>query len=156
MYLRMYEYPLGSAKRFRVIGFNGFRPLSGGEKSPPVSHDKKSAQNLARARRVIRDLILCNYFRYFCTFTFDGSKVDRYDYPSCKKAITDCFHDFRKRHAPDFRYLLVPERHKDRAWHFHGMVQGIPSGEFTVPDFITYRDRRTQQLREIRNTIRFW
>ena len=152
MYLRMYEYPLGSAKRFRVIGFNGFRPWSGGEKSPPVSHDKKSAQNLARARRVIRDLILCNYFRYFCTFTFDGSKVDRYDYPSCKKAITDCFHDFRKRHAPDFRYLLVPERHKDRAWHFHGMVQGIPSGEFTVPDFITYRDRRTQQLREIRNT----
>ena len=106
----------------------------------------------ARARRTIRDLILCNPFRFFCTFTFSDSKIDRYDYKACKKAITKFFDNFRTRYASHFIYILVPERHKDGAWHFHGLVAGIPAGEFYTPEFITYRDRRSQELKVIRNT----
>lgn len=35
---------------------------------------EKSYQNMCRARRVIRDIILCNNFDLFCTFTFDEKK----------------------------------------------------------------------------------
>ena len=97
-------------------------------------------------------MILCNPFRFFCTFTFSDSKIDRYDYKACKKAITKFFDNFRTRHASHFIYILVPERHKDGAWHFHGLVAGIPAGEFYTPEFITYRDRRSQELKVIRNT----
>lgn len=151
VYLRLYEYPEAKSKRFRVVGINGSRPV-GGERAEPTEHDKRSAQNLARARRTIRDLILCNPFRFFCTFTFSDSKIDRYDYKACKKAITKFFDNFRTRHASHFIYILVPERHKDGAWHFHGLVAGIPAGEFYTPEFITYRDRRSQELKVIRNT----
>ncbi len=151
VYLRLYEYPEAKSKRFRVVGINGSRPV-GGERAEPTEHDKRSAQNLARARRTIRDLILCNPFRFFCTFTFSDSKIDRYDYKACKKAITKFFDNFRTRHASHFIYILVPERHKDGAWHFHGLVAGIPAGEFYTPEFITYRDRRSQKLKVIRNT----
>lgn len=151
VYLRLYEYPEAKSKRFRVVGINGSRPV-GGERAEPTEHDKRSAQNLARARRTIRDLILCNPFRFFCTFTFSDSKIDRYDYKACKKAITKFFDNFRTRHASHFIYMLVPERHKDGAWHFHGLVAGIPAGEFYTPEFITYRDRRSQELKVIRNT----
>lgn len=81
-----------------------------------------------------------------------GGKIDRYDYKACKKAITKFFDNFRTRHASHFIYILVPERHKDGAWHFHGLVVGIPAGEFYTPEFITYRDRRSQELKVIRNT----
>ena len=101
MYLRLYEYPEAKSKRFRVVGINGSRPV-GGERAEPTEHDKRSAQNLARARRTIRDLILCNPFRFFCTFTFSDSKIDRYDYKACKKAITKFFDNFRTRHASHF------------------------------------------------------
>ena len=55
MYLRLYEYPEAKSKRFRVVGINGSRPV-GGERAEPTEHDKRSAQNLARARRTIRDI----------------------------------------------------------------------------------------------------
>ena len=152
MYTRVYEYQEGQNKRFRVIGFKGFRPLGVGERAEPSEYEKKFDESLCRTRRTIRDLILCNRFAYFCTFTFNDSKIDRYDLHACKKGITNFFHDFRQKYAPDFRYLIVPERHKDEAWHFHGVVWGIPRGELTVPASITVRNRQTQQLREVPNT----
>lgn len=151
LYIRVYEYQEAQNKRFRVIGFKGFRPLGLGGKREPNSYDLKLDESLCRTRRTIRDLILCNRFLYFCTFTFSDSKVDRYDLDSCKKGITAFFHDFRQKVAPDFRYLIVPERHKDDAWHFHGVVWGIPDDEFTVPSMITVRNRQTHKLYEVPN-----
>jgi hypothetical protein len=34
--------------------------------------------------------------------------------------------DYRKRHAVDLKYLVVPEQHKDGAWHMHGFLMGLP------------------------------
>ena len=136
-----------------MIGFKGYRPVggSGGEKQ---DYDFKLDESLCRSRRQIRDLILCNHFEYFCTFTFADPDM-RYDLDACKKALLRWFNNFRDRYAPRFRYLVVPEMHKDKAWHFHGMVSGIPGTEFSVPKYITVRDRLTQQVIEVPNTKQY-
>lgn len=148
-YLRLYEYSAAPTKHFRVIGFKGYRPVPF-DRVEARDYDFKLDESLCRSRRAIRDLILCNHFEYFCTFTFADPDM-RYDLEACKKVLLRWFNNFRDRYAPAFRYLVVPEQHKDGAWHFHGVVVGIPSAEFSVPKYIMVRDRKTQQLREILN-----
>ena len=43
MYTRIYEYSEGTKKRFRVIGFKGYRPIPGGDRAEPSEHDFKQA-----------------------------------------------------------------------------------------------------------------
>ncbi len=120
-----------------------------------LAEDTKRDESLSRSKRTIRDLILCNSFTHFCTFTFNPEKVDRYNFAACKKRITELFKNYKNRYAPDFRYILVPEFHKDGGIHFHGMVRGIRPQDFTVPRKIFQRDRRTGKLRLVPNTKRY-
>ncbi len=152
MYTRIYEYSEGTKKRFRVIGFKGYRPMPGGDRAEPSEHDFKLDESLCRSRRNIRDIILCNRFVYFCTFTFSDCKTDRSDLDALSKALRQFFNNFKKRYAPDFKYIIVPERHKNGTWHFHGLISGIPSSEFVCPETITWRDPETNTLKRIRNT----
>ena len=152
MYTRICEYSEGTKKRFRVIGFKGYRPMPGGDRAEPSEHDFKLDESLCRSRRNIRDIILCNRFVYFCTFTFSDCKTDRSDLDALSKALRQFFNNFKKRYAPDFKYIIVPERHKNGTWHFHGLISGIPSSEFVCPETITWRDPETNTLKRIRNT----
>jgi len=111
----------------------------------------KLDESLSRSRRTIRDLILCNPFDYFCTFTFNPEKVDRFNFSSCKKKITQLFNNYKKRYSIDFRYIIVPEFHKNGAIHFHGLVRGIRPEDLTVPEYIWYRDHRHGSLRLAKN-----
>lgn len=120
------------------------------EKEKP--EDEKGLENLSRARRTIRDYILCNHFDYFCTFTFNSAVVDRYDFKACKKKITKLFNHYKDRCSPDFRYIIVPEFHKDGAVHFHGMVRGIRPQDFVVPKMIYKRNRISGELYTVPNT----
>lgn len=102
-------------------------------------NDKKRDDSLSRSKRLITDLILSNPFEYFCTFTFDPLKIDRFDYSVCQKRLSKFFNHFKERYAPDFKYIIIPEFHKDGAIHFHGVCSGFPDGELVVPDYIYKR-----------------
>lgn len=106
-----------------------------------AEHDdsSKRSDSLSRSRKTVVDLILCNRFEYFCTFTFDAAKIDRYDYDVCQKKLRKFFNNFKTRYAPDFKYLIIPEFHQDGAIHFHGVCSGFPEGELTVPDMVYKR-----------------
>lgn len=150
-FLRVYEYPQRRQYRFKVIGFKGRRSSGARDAKQKLDYLFKLDNSLSRSRRTIQDFVLCNKFDYFCTFTFTDAKIDRTDYNACKKAITVFFKNFKQRYASDFRYLIVPERHKDGAWHFHGVISGLPAAEFTVPETIHYRNRFTNELELIPN-----
>lgn len=111
----------------------------------------KLSNNLSRSRKTIVDLILCNRFEYFCTFTFDSSKIDRYNYDVCQKKLRKFFNNFKTRYAPDFKYLIIPEFHKDGAIHFHGLCSGFPDGELTVPDKV-YKRTESGEVVAVPNT----
>ena len=64
----------------------------------------------------------CVRWDYFITLTFNKDKIDRYDYSTCSKVMRQWLNNQHKRFAPDLKYLVVPEMHRDGAWHFHGLL----------------------------------
>lgn len=79
-------------------------------------------RSMRRARAKLRRLALANDFEYFVTLTLDPARIDRYDGAAVVKALGRWADNMVRRHG--LRYILVPERHKDGAFHFHGFVAG--------------------------------
>ena len=93
-----------------------------------------------RSKQTIYNICRANEWNYFATFTFAS---DRYDYDSCKKRLQYFLNNFSKRKV-HIEYLIVPEQHKDGAWHFHALIQadlsdyltkGWNKGRFILPDY---------------------
>lgn len=93
-----------------------------------------------RARTQVRDLALANPFRYFVTLTFDKSRVDRWDDKEVLRVTRNWLDNTVRRYG--LAYVLVPERHKDGAIHFHGFfngaVEGVDSGHRTERGQVIY------------------
>lgn len=79
--------------------------------------------SVARTRSKITSLFYQQKWSWFVTFTFDSSCVDRYDYDACYNALSDFLAPFT---SMGYAYLIVPELHKDGAFHFHGFFTDIP------------------------------
>lgn len=73
---------------------------------------------MRRARAAVRDIARANRFAYFVTLTLDAAKVDRYDMAAITKKLNNWLDNRVRRNG--LAYVLVPERHKDGAIHFHG------------------------------------
>lgn len=94
--------------------------------------DKKNATckseveriSLSRTRRNIRELALCNNFEYFCTITVSSAKFDRYSLDEVQDNLRKCLRNIRN-FSEDFKYLIITEKHKDGAFHFHGLMSGL-------------------------------
>lgn len=82
---------------------------------------KPFVSSLSRTKALVRDIILCNDFELFCTFTFDPDKVDRYSYQACLNKMSTWLHH-QKNNSDDFAYIIIPEHHKDGAFHFHALI----------------------------------
>ncbi|TAL14827.1 hypothetical protein EPN95_01210 [Patescibacteria group bacterium] len=81
--------------------------------------------SIRRTRRTLHDLVRCNNFDLFVTFTFDPKKVNRYDMGATfVKMQSWLWRQHQKNH--DFKYLIVPEKHKDGAIHFHALMADYP------------------------------
>ena len=72
-----------------------------------------------------------NKWDWFVTLTFRRDlKFDVKDYDSVVRKLTGWLHDQRKK-CPDLKYLFVPEKHKNGAWHFHGLIANADKLSFT-------------------------
>lgn len=134
----LYRYPGGeldvicaSDKTFTPPGWEAAEDFSrkGREAPRPAKREKgkKSegedrARSMRRARANLRRLALANDFRYFVTLTLDKERIDRFDGAAITRALSQWCDNMVRRHG--LRYVLVPERHKDGAFHFHGFFAG--------------------------------
>lgn len=89
-------------------------------------NDKKLDCNISRARSKIFEYALCNHWDYFVTLTIDKAKFDRYDLKKYKHALGVFLDNYRRDFNCKVTYLLIPEQHKDGAWHMHGFFAGLP------------------------------
>lgn len=130
---------------YKIVHIKNPRPLIRGPRRVKVRTDdepiKKSDCNLSRARRTILELALCNNWHYFATFTLDKMKYDRYDLASFKKDLTQFIRDQRKKskkngHDLAIPFLIVPECHKNGAWHCHALFGDIS------PLLVSFKDER--------------
>lgn len=131
----VYSYPSGcsdiicaSDKWFTPPGwetiqeFERERPLPSKREKGKKSEGDDMLRSMRRARAQLRRLALANSFEYFVTLTLDPEKIDRYDGAAVVKALGQWADNMVRRHG--LRYILVPERHKDGAFHFHGFFAG--------------------------------
>ncbi len=86
-----------------------------GEESNTCSNTNRA---MRRARAAVREIALCNPFSYFVTLTLDKEKIDRYDMSVITRRLNNWLSNRVRRNG--LAYVLVPERHKDGAIHFHG------------------------------------
>lgn len=77
-------------------------------------------RSMRRAKVKVRDYCLSTDMKYFCTFTLDQKKIDRYDMKEITKKLNVWLgHQVQRK---GIAYVMVPELHKDGAVHFHGML----------------------------------
>lgn len=91
-----------------------------------IGDDKSSHDiSISRTKRNIRRICLSNNFEYFATWTIDSSLADRYSLSAIVDKMKELCKAFQRIHK-DFKYIYVIEKHKDGAFHFHGLVKGVP------------------------------
>lgn len=83
--------------------------------------DKERARRRARSR--LFDLAYCNKeLCYFWTLTLDPARCDRYDVAGLSRRLNTWLDNMVRRHG--LKYILVTEKHKDGALHYHGLMNG--------------------------------
>lgn len=127
----------------------------GGRISTPQNEDdaeekERFAQSITRAKRVLRDIVDCNSWDWFATFTFDpnNEKVKACDdVPQlCVKFLKSVRTKYK---AQDMKWLLVPEpseNMKDNRLHVHGLLANVPQeaihvwteGDKDCPDYLRF------------------
>ena len=130
----MYVSPLYSIHRYRediykVVAFKGVRDsefVKPHNKEDDQHYDTKLNEAFCRAKSMVLQYALCNPWDFFFTGTLDPAKFNRYDLDSFQQRLSQFIRDKRKAYGTQLSFLLVPEQHKDGAWHMHGLISGIP------------------------------
>lgn len=88
--------------------------------------------SISRSLRVVRELAACNPWSYFVTITLSPEKWDRENPEALQAAIREESKRWKRKNkkgeskCSGYKYLFVPERHKDGSIHLHGLVMGLP------------------------------
>jgi hypothetical protein len=95
------------------------------------SEADRFASSISRARNRIFELAMCNEFTFFCTFTQDKKKRDRFDLSEFRKDFAMLVRNMNRTRPEDkkIKYLLIPEQHKNGAWHMHGLLAGLEESD---------------------------
>ena len=129
----IYNYPNGdydivcaASKWYAPEGWEEVKPDRACTPAPREkgkrSEGEDMLRSMRRARANLRRLALSNEFQYFVTLTLNADRIDRYDGAAVTKALSHWCDNMVRRHG--LKYILVPERHKDGAFHFHGFFAG--------------------------------
>lgn len=112
------------------------------ERAPPENNERLAA-SISRTRAAVYELAACNPWEYFSTWTLaDDRGFDRYDLSPWYKDFSQWIRNQRRITGAPLAYLVVPECHKDGAWHLHGLWYGMPMDklrELRLTDFLPYR-----------------
>lgn len=97
-------------------------------KSEQTEEQKEKSACSSRSRTInqIYEISRANTWDYFLTLTFDRKKLDSSDYDLLCNKVSNWLGNLKRRYAPDLKYLIVPELHKDGThYHFHGLLANI-------------------------------
>ena len=118
-----------SEEIYKVVAFKGSRDpdrVHVRDREAEQHYDAKLNEAFCRAKSLVLQYALCNPWDYFFTGTLDESKLDRHDLDAYQQKLSQFIRDKRKEYGTQVQYLLIPEQHKDGAWHIHGMLSNLP------------------------------
>ena len=119
---------------------------SAGVRYSTDNNEERLKNSISRTRSKIFELAMCNNFEYFCTFTLDEKLRDRFDLNEFRRSFTQYIRNINRNRVDKIKYLLIPEQHKDGAWHLHGLLMGLTSNDLSINeygflDWVSYRER---------------
>lgn len=112
--------------KYKLVVIAGYNPNKSMTREDFASNDQKLENNLSRSRNKVFEYAYCNDWDYFVTMTLDKTKYDRYDLGAWKKDFSHWLRNYKRKTGSKIEYLFIPERHKDGAWHIHGLLSGLP------------------------------
>lgn len=107
-----------------------YQPFPEPKKKGTSYPEENEQRSFNRTKQKVFEYARCVAWEWFVTFTFAPDKIDRYNFSECSKVIRKWLNN-QRRNAPDLKYLIVPERHKDGAFHFHGLLADVGTIKFT-------------------------
>lgn len=114
----------------RIVKLNscrkkGFEEI-GAQQNLTEKTEKKEIDriSISRTRRNIREIALCNDFEYFATFTINEKKCNRFSLQECQDLLRNRLKALKRKNK-QFAYIFITEKHKNGAYHFHGLIKGI-------------------------------
>jgi len=112
---------------------SGWEDLRETKKKGSVNSEKLD-NNLSRAKATVKELALCNPWEWFCTFTIDSQKYDRYQLDKYYSEFAKFLKKYNERQPMEYKvkYVLIPEQHEDCAWHIHGIIKGINPNDIYI------------------------
>lgn len=123
--IRKYGMPIGAESNnsieYDVEPFNGTKVRNVKEFGDAEENLKKS---IARTRSKINEYARACSWEWFCTFTYDRTKIDRYDFKLCMSKLRKWLQN-QKKYAENLKYLAVPEFHADGAIHAHVLLAEV-------------------------------
>lgn len=130
-----------NTNNIRIVKVNscrlpGFEEKNNENKPAFVDYNKEECQrtSLSRTKRNIRELALCNDFSHFATLTVNSEMADRYSLDICQEKLKQILKKIKRKYS-NFRYLFITEKHLDGAFHFHGLIGGLPDDVFVVNEY---------------------
>ena len=93
----------------------------------------RCASSVSRLKSRVQELILCNQWNCFVTFTLDKNKRDRNSLDSFD-ALTRHLKYIRQTRCPELRYMLLLEQHNNGGYHGHALMY-LPA-DFIANEFI--------------------
>ena len=80
--------------------------------------------SLSRTKNRIKEICLCNDFEFFGTITVNSVNSDRFSLTECQEKMKKLCHKLKRKNS-DFKFIFITEKHKNGAFHFHGMFTGV-------------------------------
>lgn len=120
----------GDSGRYKLVCLAGHQGKKGFVRKN--LNDCKLENSLSRTKSCVLEIALCNMWDWFVTLTLAPDKFDRYDLPAWRKSFTQWLRNYNRLHNTHIAYLLIPEQHKDGAWHMHGLLSGVPDAALIV------------------------
>jgi hypothetical protein len=122
--------------------------------------EESMISSMNRTKCMVHDYSKDNVWEWFITLTFNPEKVDRFNYDECSKKLSQWLKHIKTRKAPDLKYIIVPEYHEDKAFHFHGLFSNIGQIELVEAinpktDFLL-KDKNGNQIYNIGNYKLGW
>ncbi len=116
------EYVDTSIDRTRKFIYNENNILTPINDNVKITQLKQSLKNSRkRALDNVYGYALCNDWNYFITLTFSEQYVDRFDLNGVNN-LWKIFREKMQYYYSDIKILLVNEKHKSGAIHFHGFI----------------------------------
>lgn len=119
----------GEYERYKYYELAFVVPDNGGntgKRGQAKDREESIRRAMHRAKEKIYGYVIANDWEYWATQTFNMGAIDRYNLDEIVKRYNMKLKNIKRRQCPELKWLIVPEQHKDGAWHLHMFMSGIP------------------------------